>query len=117
MVVQGNSSSSKIREVLENNHVTSQTVLGSALMETMMAELSTDPRHFACCPMAVAEKFLRSLFQELNVSASKKEIQAILSKCSTSEPGWFDTEAFRALVVQLVPHCKWVSLLDQNIRF
>ena len=110
--VQGNSSSSAhgIHKVVADNGISEQTVMGTALMERMMGELSTSDKHVGCCPMVKAEKFLLSLFRELGVPVSKKELRAILDTCETSEPGWFDFQAFRALIRQQLPECKIVGV-------
>ena len=101
--------SSLIRRVLKENNVTKETVMGTAVMEDMLANLasrtSTGEAGKGCIDADVARSFLREIFAVMNVSFSKKDVEFIIERCQ-KDTIQFSLDEFLSLLRFSLPACR-----------
>ena len=87
-----------MQNCLASYNIDSKTVIGTSLMQNLINTETGDTME-----PKLARNFLKSLFEELRVPLSKKEIKEIVEKCLDSEKQILKAELKNRIIQSLPP--------------
>ena len=102
-VNKGNDESKTIGEELARQNITSDTVLGTELVGKLIADLGKDGD---ILDKKTAKAFIKSLFEELNVPVTSKDLNTIIKYCA-GENNTISKTNLQSVIVRFLPKSEY----------
>mmetsp|Transcript_100503 Transcript_100503/g.150665 ORF Transcript_100503/g.150665 Transcript_100503/m.150665 type:complete len:81 (-) Transcript_100503:16-258(-) len=80
-----------MRKVLRSNGITAETIIGSKLMEKLLADANVGNNSLQ---KPIAHKFMESLFKGMKIPVNKAEIEQVVNLCISPVDQTFSVPLF-----------------------